>query len=284
MNLIETIIEYPFLQNAYLVGIILSFISPIFGAFIIAKRANLIPDTIGHVGFTASTFTSVLMSLGIVSTNFSPIGILIFFVVLAALFISYINEKYPNAKEIALAFVMTFSLGLAIIFYQISFVKTDLSAFLFGSIVGLQQVDVFLILIVSIIAIIIMSKIYQKLLLVSFDEVFAKIRGINQKKINAIYFILLALVIASSIKFVGVLLISALMNLPVMIVLPFTKSFKSTIIWAIIISECSMIVGLILSFYLNLPTSGIVAVLLGIIFLLALGIEKTHIFLVNNKK
>lgn len=270
MNLIEAILKYSYLQHAYIAGLLIAFISPIFGVFVVAKRASLIPDTIGHVSFSASTLTVLLIGLGFLPTGFSPVYIVMVFAVVTALIISYINTKYSSSKEVALSFVMTFSLGSAIVMYQLSTIKTDLSAYLFGNIVTLTQMDVLLIVGIVIIALLFMWKFYRVLFITTFDAIFAKTKGIRQGKIDTVFFVILALIIAGSTKFVGVLLVSALMNLPVMIVMPFTNSFKQTIFWSVIISEITMLIGLVVSYYLVLPTSGVVAMILGIQFLCVL--------------
>lgn len=267
MNLIEAILKYSYLQHAYIAGLLIAFISPIFGVFVVAKRASLIPDTIGHVSFSASTLTVLLIGLGVLPTGFSPVYIVMVFAVATALIISYINTKFSSSKEVALSFVMTFSLGSAIVMYQLSTIKTDLSAYLFGNIVTLTQMDVLLIVGIVIIALLFMWKFYRVLFITTFDAIFAKTKGIKQGKIDTVFFVILALIIAGSTKFVGVLLVSALMNLPVMIVMPFTNSFKQTIFWSVIISEITMLIGLVVSYYLVLPTSGVVAMMLGILFL-----------------
>ncbi|GBU11183.1 iron ABC transporter permease [Erysipelotrichaceae bacterium] len=270
LNLFEAIWRYSYLQHAYFAGILIACISPIFGVFVVSKRASLIPDTIGHVSFSASTFTVLLISLGLLPTTFSPVYMVMLFAVLTAFIISYINSEFPQSKEVALSFVMTFSLGSAIVMYQLSRIKTDLSAYLFGNIVALTRMDVLLIIVIFILALLFMLRYYRILLITTFDTVFAKTKGISAKKIDTLFFIILALIIASSTKFVGVLLVSALMNLPVMIVMPFTKSFNQTIIWSIIIGEITMLSGLIISYYLVLPASGVVAMILGLLFLCVL--------------
>jgi|GEM_PF-878762 len=273
-TLFDAILKYEYLQNAYLAGAFIAFISPIFGSFVVAKKASLIPDTIGHVSFAASTLTGLLIGLGILPATTSPTLIVMIFVVAMAILISQINNKYRGTQDVALSFVMTFSLGLAIVLHQLSPIKTDLSTYLFGNIVTLTRLDVIYIMSVTGLAILFISIFYKKLLLSTFDAIFAKTKGYNFERIEMLFFILLALIIAASTKFVGVLLVAALMNLPVMITMAFTKSFKQTIIWSIVVSESMMFIGLISSYYLGLPTSGVVAILLGIAFLIVLIIKQ----------
>jgi len=116
MNLFEAILQYEYLQNAYLAGMLIAFISPIFGMFVVAKKVSLLPDTIGHVTFAASTLTAFFMSIGWLSLAISPTPIVMLLVVVMAIVISTIIRKSGNNQDTALSFVMTFSLGLAIVF------------------------------------------------------------------------------------------------------------------------------------------------------------------------
>jgi len=274
MNIIEAILQYSFLQNAYIAGLIIAFVCPIFGVFVIAKHSSLIPDTISHTSFAASTLTTCLIGFGILPQGFPSLYLVLFFAVLTAIIISYINTNVQEAKEVALSFVLTVSLGVAIILYQISPIKTALSDYLFGNIVAMTTNDVIILTLVAISALLFIWKYYRILLISTFDAAFAQTKGIKLGSIETWFYIILALIIAASTKFVGVLLISALMNLPVMIVMPFTKSYKETMGASIIVSIVMMLIGLIISYYQNLPTSGVVAVLLGVSFLLAMVLKK----------
>jgi len=273
MNLFTAIFQYEYLQNAYIAGLLIAFISPIFGMFVVAKKVSLLPDTIGHVTFAATTLTGFLMSVGLVSTLMSPTPIVLLLVVIMAVLISMIIQKSRNNQDVALSFVMTFSLGFSIVLLQLSTNKTDLSMYLFGNIVTLTRTDIIYIVGITILALIFIIVFYKKMLLATFDPVFAKTRGYHFEHLDRIFFVLLALIIAASTKFVGVLLVSALMNLPVMIATSFTHSFKQGLIVSVILSEVMMCIGLITSYYLDLPTSGVVAILLGLVFLCVLFIH-----------
>jgi zinc transport system permease protein len=279
MNLFAAIFQYEYLQNAYVAGLLIAFISPIFGMFVVAKKVSLLPDTIGHVTFAATTLTAFLMSVGLVSTLMSPTPIVLLLVVTMALLISTIIQKSRNNQDVALSFVMTFSLGLAIVLQQLSTYKTDLSTYLFGNIVTLTRIDIVYIIGITFIALLFIVVFYKKMLLATFDPIFAKTRGYHFENLDRIFFVLLALIIAASTKFVGVLLVSALMNLPVMIATSFTQSFKQGLIVSVILSEVMMIIGLITSYYLDLPTSGVVAILLGVVFLSVLFIRRLPRFI-----
>jgi len=140
--------------------------------------------------------------------------------------------------------------------------------------VTLTRLDILYIVVITIIATIFIFVFYKKLLLATFDPIFAQTKGYHFEKLDVAFFVLLALIIAASTKFVGVLLVSSLMNLPVMIASSAAKSFKQGLIRSVIMSELMMFIGLVSSYYLNLPTSGVVAILLGIVFLSVLFIQR----------
>jgi zinc transport system permease protein len=98
--------------------------------------------------------------------------------------------------------------------------------------------------------------LYNKLFYITFDEESAYLTGIPTKRINIFFSVLVALTVAISMRIVGVLLISSLMVLPVAASLLIAKSFKAGLVYSMVFGVVSVIIGLILSYYLNLATGG----------------------------
>src|SRR5699024_10463203 len=109
---------------------------------------------------------------------------------------------------------------------------------------------------------------YKELITLSFDEEHATVSGIHSKRIHLLFILLTALVIAASIRIVGVLLVSALMTLPVAASMRLAKGFKQMIVLSIIFGEVAVISGLISGYYLSIPPGGTI-VMISIIILLA---------------
>src|SRR5699024_10234644 len=107
-----------------------------------------------------------------------------------------------------------------------------------------------------------------------FDEEHAVVSGIHASRIHFLFIVLTALVIAVSIRIVGVLLVSALMTLPVAAAMRLVSSFKQLIFISIVFAEVAVVVGLISGYYLSIPPGGTIVVVAIIILLLSLSAKR----------
>jgi zinc transport system permease protein len=99
---------------------------------------------------------------------------------------------------------------------------------------------------------------YRSLLYASFDEESAKVHGIPVDRINTILMILTAVVVSVSMRIVGILLVGALMVIPVITAMQIGRSMKQSLFISLILSFVSVLTGLTLAFYANLPAGGII--------------------------
>ena len=216
------IFNYSFMNRAFLVGILIAIIAPIIGVIVVLKRYSMIGDALSH-----NTLAGV--TVGLVA-NINPILGAFVLSILSALTIEKIRKYFPRYNEISISIIMSMGIGMAGVLS--GFVKDNslLNSFLFGSIVAISDFELYLIMVLSIIVILVISKLYQRLFYVTFDEEGAFISGINVGRINFIFIILTAITIAVSARTVGTLVISSLMVIPVASAIRISKSFKSTLI------------------------------------------------------
>jgi zinc transport system permease protein len=269
--MIEAIFTYEFLQNAFLSGAIIGVIAPLLGAFIVVRRLSLIADALSHV--TLSGIAAGLL-LGQTFPALSAINPLYFgmaFSVGGSLMVERLRNVYRHYQELAIPIMMSGGIGLGVIFISIADgFNTDLFSYLFGSVSAVSRNDLYAVVGISIIVLITVYLLYKELFVLSFDEEYAKASGIPAKAVHLVFIILTALVIAVSMRIVGVLLVSALMTLPVAAAMRIAKGFKQTIGLSVLFGEVSVITGLISAFYLDLAPGGTIVVtsillLLGVI-------------------
>jgi zinc transport system permease protein len=166
-------------------------------------------------------------------------------------------------------------LALAIVLISLSGgFSVDLFSYLFGSIVTVKQIDVWIIAVLGAIVLIAIIAFYKELVYTTFDEEAAKVSGVPTRFINLLLIILAALTVSLAIPIVGVLLIAALIVIPVVTALQFKKSFVQTIVIAEILSIFSVIFGIIIAFYLNLSTGGTIVLTTIVFFAAALILQK----------
>jgi zinc transport system permease protein len=273
--LIYDILHYDFLQFAFLTGLIIGIIAPLLGVFIVVRRLSLIADALSHVTLSGIAL-SLLLSKNINAlANLNPLYIGMGFSVMGSLFIERLRGMYKHYQELAIPIILSAGIGIGVIFISLARgFTTDLFNYLFGSVSAVSQQDL---LIVSIIAVIVIGTVfllYKELFLLSFDEEHAKTSGLKVNTIHFVFIVLVALVIAASMRVVGILLVSSLMTLPVAAAMKVAKSFKKLIITSIIFAEISVFGGLVSSYYLNLAPGGSIVVLSILILLITIFYRK----------
>ncbi|WP_062355811.1 metal ABC transporter permease [Bacillus kwashiorkori] len=266
--MITSLMQYEFLQNAFLTGIIIGMIAPLLGVFIVVRRLALIADALSHV--TLSGIAASLL-LGKIWAPFAVVNPLyggMVFSIGGALLIEKLRTVYKHYEELAIPIIMSLGVGLGVIFISLADgFNTDLFGYLFGSVSAVSRVDLLIIFVIFIIVLLTITYLYKELFLLSFDEEYGKAIGLKAKLIHFIFIVLVALVIAISMRIVGVLLVSALMTLPVAASMRIAKSFKQAIFYAIIFGEISVIGGLVSAYYLDIAPGGAIVVLAALFLL-----------------
>lgn len=254
--------ELSFMQNAFMAGIIVAILCPFIGLFIVLRRNSMIGDTLSH-----SSFAGVAIGL-VVGTN--PIITAFLFTSLCAIIIEFLRDYYKKYSELVMSIVLTLSLGIAIILVSSGKAVAKVDSFLFGSILTVTRSDILLISLIGTVCIILLLIIYNKLIYVTFDESGAKTVGINVKLINYIFTLLVGATISLSIQIMGILVVSSIMVVPVATAMQLKKGFNKTLIFSIIFGLIDVILGLVLSYYLNSAPGGTIALTSVILLILTL--------------
>ena len=198
-----------------------------------------------------------------------------FFLLAGSLLIEKLRSVYKHYEELAIPIIMSGGVGLSVLFISLADgFNTDLFSYLFGSVSAVTRLDLWTILIISIFVIAIVIMLYKELFIISFDEEHAKASGLPVKGLHLLFIIMVALVIASSMRIVGVLLVSSLMTLPVAAAIRIANGFKQTIIYSIIFGETSVLGGLIISYYLDLAPGGTIVIISIIILMVTIFVKK----------
>src|SRR3954471_10522415 len=157
--MIDAILQYEFLQNAFLTGIIIGIIAPLIGVFVVVRRLSLIADALSHVTL-AGIAASLLLEKRFLSVGtLNPIYMGMFFSVAGSLLIEKLRSVYKHYEELAIPIIMSGGVGLSVLFISLADgFNTDLFSYLFGSVSAVTRLDLWTILIISIfvIAIVIM--------------------------------------------------------------------------------------------------------------------------------
>ena len=264
---IIALLEYSFLRYALITGVIMGGITPLIGSFVVIRRLSFIADTLSH--FSLAGLSIGLFLINIVGFVFisDPLYLAMIFSVIGALIIEVLRGFYQNYKEISMPIVMSLGTALSALFISLSGgFNSSIYNYLFGSILTVGNDYLLVISITAIVVITLVIIFYKEMVLISFDEAYAKLLGIKVGRFQFVSTLLLALVVSLSIATVGVLLVSSLMIIPVAAAMKIGKSFKNTIGIAIFFSEVSIVGGLWLSYELDIA-SGATIVLINILIL-----------------
>ncbi|MGZ9818695.1 metal ABC transporter permease [Peribacillus simplex] len=273
--MISGILQFEFLQNAFLTGIIIGAIAPLVGVFVVVRRMSMISDALSHVALAGIAFSLLLQKSFLSLAGLNPLYIGMAFSVGGSLFIEKLRGVYKHYQELAIPIIMSGGMGLSVIFISIADgFNTDLYSYLFGSVSAVSRADLYVIMAVGIVVALMLTLLYKELFLLSFDEEHAKASGIPYKAIHFIFIVMVALVIAASMKIIGILLVSSLMTLPVAASLRFAKGFKQMIGYSVLFGEVSVIGGLFLSYNLDLAPGGTIVIIAVLILILSILFDK----------
>lgn len=272
--MLADMIQFDFLRHTFLTGLLIGIIAPLLGAFLVVRRLSLLADALSHVTLAGIAF-GLFMEKQFLTAFFNPLYSGMGFSVIGAILIEKLRSVYSAYQEIGIPIILSGGVGLSVIFIALANgFNTDLFNYLFGSVSAVSRTDFYTILTISIFIIIMIVIFYKELLTLSFDEEHATVSGIHSKRIHFLFIVLTALVIAASIRIVGVLLVSALMTLPVASAMRLASSFKQLILYSIIFAEIAVVVGLISGYYLSIPPGGTIVLVAIIILISCLAFKK----------
>lgn len=266
--MIEKIIyylQYPFVQYALIVGVLIALCSSLFGATLVLKRLSYIGDGLSHVAFGAVAIATVLK---ITSSTVVVLPVTVVFAILL-LRIGQ-NSKIKGDALIAMLSVGSLAVGYLLmnVFSTSSNLAGDVCVTLFGStsVLTLTQTDLILSIIMSVVVITIFVLSYNRIFSVTFDEVFAKATGVRAELYNLLIAVVVAIIIVLAMNLVGSLLISALVIFPALSSMRVFKSYRSVIISSVFVSVVCATVGILLSIVAATPVGATVVVINIIMF------------------
>jgi zinc transport system permease protein len=239
-------LDLEFMRLAFGAGIVVGLLAPAVGFFLVQRRLSLVGDGIGHVAF-AGVALGYLLDLPLVLTALAVS-------VAGGLSIEWIRARRTSAGDQALALVFyTGIAGGVVLVSAAGALNVNLFQFLFGSILTVTRGDLAVIAALGACALALIALIYRPLVAIVVDEEGARVAGLPVATLNALTVALAAVTIALSMRIVGILLIAALMVLPVVAASRIAWSMRSTIVLAMAIGLGSVLTGITVAYYANLP-------------------------------
>lgn len=246
MSMILEMLSYPFVVRALLGGVMVSLCAALLGVSLVLKRYSMIGDGLSHVSFGA---LSVAVAIG-----WSPLKVSIPVVILAAFFLLRITENGKVKSDAAIAMISASALATGIIVTSLTTgMTTDVSSYMFGSILAMSREDVYLSAGLSVVVLCLFVFCYNKLFAVTFDENFAKATGVKVELYNVLIAVLTAVTIVLGMRMMGAMLISSLVIFPALTSMRVFKSFRGVVLCSGVLAVICFCIGIVASYGLSTP-------------------------------
>ncbi|MCX7714870.1 MAG: metal ABC transporter permease [Clostridia bacterium] len=260
--------SYGFMQNAVFVSVFISILCPCIGIFLVLRRYSMIGDTLSHASLAGIT-------MGLLLGQNPILGAFVFTSVCGAL-IEFLRTYFKKYADLILSIVLSLSVGVAITIISSGKLHANADSFMFGSILTVTKWDMLMVFILSILSVLTIVFLYDKLLYIAYDEDAAKIAGVRVKLINYVFSILVASAVSVSIRIVGVLVLSSMIALPVATALQLGQGFKKTLIFSVVFSVIDIMSGLFISYYLNVAPGGFTALVSVFVLIIVILLKKVY--------
>ncbi len=270
MESLSDIFSYSFFLRAVIVGVLVSLCSSVLGVSLVLKRYSMIGDGLSHVSFGALSVAAAF--------NAAPLAVSIPIVIGAAFILLRITENSRINSDAAIAIFSSASLAIGIIITSMtSGINADVCNYMFGSILAMSEGDVFVSVIMSVLVLIMFVFFYNRIFAITFDETFSRATGVGVSFYNTVIAVLTALTIVLGMRIMGALLISSLIIFPALSAMRVCKFFKGVIFISSIIGILCFFVGLLLSYYLEIPVGASVVVTNLVTFAIFTGISRIRV-------
>jgi zinc transport system permease protein len=265
MNLLE-LFDYAFFRNAVWGSLFAGIACGMVGTYVVSRRLVFISGGITHASFGG-------LGIGFYF-GLNPILSAMAFSVLSAFGIEWLSTKQGVREDSAIAVFWSLGMALGIIFTFLSpgYVP-NLSEYLFGNILTITKSDIWALSTLCVLLALFFLTHYHAIVSVSFDAEFAQTRRISTRFIEYTMMFFIAVTIVLSIRLVGIVMLMSLITVPQMTANLFTAKYSHIIYLSSIIGFAGCIIGLFLSYYLNVPSGAFIIFVLILMFFIAKAVK-----------
>lgn len=262
------ILEYSFFQNALIGSVLASIVCGLVGTYIVTRRLTFISGGITHASFGG---IGIGVFLGV-----NPIVSAMVFSVLSAFGIQWLSRRGNVREDSAIAVFWAFGMSIGILFCFLTpgFVP-DLPSFLFGSILTIESGNLWLLAALSVVTLFLFTAYYRMIMSTAFDPEFARSQRLPVSLIEYAMMALIAMTIVSTLRMVGIVLAMSLLTIPQMTANLFTYNFGRIAACSILIGCIDCVIGLAMSYWLNVPSGASIIFVSIVIYCLCKAIKYT---------
>jgi len=275
--IVEAFIKYTFMQNAVFAAILASITAGIIGVIAMEKKLISMSGGIAHASFGGIGLGYLL--------GFEPILGGLLFAVGSSTLISKLSKDGRIKADSLTGILWSFGMALGILFISLApGYMPDMTSYLFGDILSVSSQAFYYMLGFTALVILLFISFFQHFVIYLFDEDYAVTQGINTRALGMMIYIIIPVGIIVMTKVVGIILTIALMTIPVSIAKLIFKSIPKVIVASMAISMLLCLLGITLSYYLQIPSGSSIVILSSLIYFIIgfmqRGVEK----LLHNKR
>lgn len=263
-NILETVLpfsfmQYDFMKNAFLAILVIGPLFGIIGTMIVENKMSFFSDALGH-----SALAGIAIGTLIGISNYS-VSMIIFGIVFAIL-LNYIKNKKTASTDTIISVFSSFAVAVGLIILSKVGGISKYTEYLVGDILSVTLNEVFMLFGILIITFVVWIKLCNMLVLTSTNQTLAKSRGVNVRVIENVFGILIAVIVMLTVKWVGILLINALLILPAAASRNISANIREYTLYSVLISLVSGLFGLVISYMFSFATGPTIVVISAIIY------------------
>ena len=261
------ILQYEFMIRALIGGVLVGGLAPVLGTFLVLRRFSLLSDTLAHVALFG---VAVGFAVNVYPTLTTFIAVTIAAVVMEVL---RSRGRLPGDAVLAVALYSSLAAAVVVISAAQGF-NVDLLGFLFGSILTITELDLWLLAGLAFFVVIGVTAFFTELAQASFDDALARVSGIKVDWVNLGLAVLAAATITLAMRIMGVLLVGALIVIPVLVGQGVTNSLRTAFVVASLVGMFSAVTGLTIAFYQDIPGGGAIVLVAVAMLIVSMGWRK----------
>lgn len=242
-----SVLSYDFMQRALVAAALVGLVAPLIGVFLVQRRLALLGDGMGHVALAG---VGIAFLLGT-----APVPTALVAAAVGAVVIELIRSRSRTAGDLALALIFYGGIAGGVFFTSLAGGRssTALNQYLFGSLSTVATSDIGWLVAVSLVVLAVMAVFGRELFVMALDPDVARTQGIRTVAMSMLLTVMAALTVVIGMRTVGLLLVSAIMIVPIAAAQQLTRSFRTTAVLGVVVGELSALLGLAVSFQLDVP-------------------------------
>jgi len=259
-------LQYDFMRNALIAGLLVSITCGIIGTFVVVKRIVFISGGIAHAAYGGIGMSYFF--------GWNPVLGAIIFSLASAFGMGFVQRKTKERADSIIGVMWAIGMAIGIIFLDLTpGYKADLMSYLFGSILAVPVSDLWVMLIMNLVILLLVLLFYKELLGITFDEQYAMVLNVP---VHWMYLLLLAMIgfsVVMLMRVVGLIMVIALLTIPASIGAMFLRDIKKIMLIASLLGMVFTTLGLFASYFLNLTSGATIILVAGLAYIISLFIQ-----------